>query len=300
MITISTAGDSESSPLGLMRAQAHRLRDVVRERRYVRARTDDGSYAMHEWALERDDDVDDLELVKLVNPPAGRRSSAAQRHDSPSMLPWQWARFACGLWMASESWWITGEQWHATRVERAHPPGRSHHDRLRRLALGRRDGARRLSAHDGLVQPLAVWEAARGQRARVARAHGQVDAAIARTFEHYDVVRGYFDPPLWQTELEAGRASTGSPRSRRGRRHVAHDRRRRALPHRPRLGSSRTPTTSCSRARDERPHARSARRLLADEGPRQREDRRSCRERARLRGALRRDRSGRARAQARG
>ena len=212
MITISTAGDSESSPLGVMRAKAHRLADVQHDARYVRARSDDGNYVMHEWALARDDDVHDIRTVKRVNPASWQTIEAlAQRHDSPSMLDWQWARFACGLWMASETWWITGEQWHACSrpTERILP--------RERITLGF-DGSRsgdatallgcRLS--DGLVQPLAVWEPPESQGEW--RIHSSaVDAAIARTFEHYDVVRGYFDPPLWQTELDSWALEYGQP-----------------------------------------------------------------------------------------
>jgi phage terminase large subunit-like protein len=214
MITISTAGDSETSPLGLMRAKAHRLTDRERVERYLRARSDDGGYAMHEWALDRDDNTDDLDVVKLVNPASWQTPAMLrQRHASPSMLAWQWARFACGLWTASETWWITGEQWHAVarRSERIMPG-----DRICVGFDGSRSGdatalvACRLS--DGLVQPLAVWEAPEGSGASAWRVHSStVDAAIARTFEHYDVVRGYFDPPLWQSELEAWAREYGQP-----------------------------------------------------------------------------------------
>ena len=214
MITISTAGDSESSPLGRMRSQAYRLRDFSRDGFRITARSDDGGYVMHEWSLGRDDNVDDLALVKQVNPASWQTLELLRaRHDSPSMLSWQWARFACGLWMASETWWITGEQWHsaARHGERIMPGDR--------ITLGF-DGSRvgdatalvgcRLA--DGLVQPLAVWEAPDGGREGEWRVHsGQVDAAIARTYENYDVIRGYYDPPLWQSEIEAWMREYGQP-----------------------------------------------------------------------------------------
>jgi phage terminase large subunit-like protein len=213
MITISTAGDSESSPLGLMRQAAYRLTDVERERFHFTARSGDGGYVMHEWALGRDDNVDDLSLVKHVNPASWQTEERLRaRHDSPSMLAWQWARFACGLWMASETWWITAEQWHASRTTERIMPG----DRITLGFDGSRSGDStalvgcRLS--DGLVQPLAVWEAPEGGRDGEWRVHtGSVDAAIARTYEEYDVVRGYFDPPLWQSEIESWVRQYGQP-----------------------------------------------------------------------------------------
>jgi phage terminase large subunit-like protein len=202
MLTISTAGDSEGSPLGEMRASAQRLDDSERDERHLIARSADRGYVMHEWALDRDDDVDDLRVVKLANPASWQTLEALRRrHDSPSMLPSQWARFACGLWMAADSWWISGEQWRQASTSARILPGD-------RITIGF-DGSRSRDAtalvacrlSDALVQVLAVWEAPEGQRDW--RIHSsEVDAVVARTMEHYDVARGYFDPPLWQSEIE--------------------------------------------------------------------------------------------------
>jgi phage terminase large subunit-like protein len=202
MVSISVAGDHEGSPLGLMRAAARRLPDVKRKGGYLYARSADGNFVLHEWALEPDADVDNLRLVKSVNPASWQTvERLAERHDSPSMLPWQWARFACGIWVGGEAWWVAGDDWHAAARE----------DRIAEdepITLGF-DGSRygdatalvacRLS--DGLLQPLGVWE----QRPDVEDWEvptGEVDAAIAEAMERYRVVRGYFDPPLWQSEID--------------------------------------------------------------------------------------------------
>jgi phage terminase large subunit-like protein len=202
MVTISTAGDHEASALGQMRSAAHRLPGLEREGRHLFVRAADGSFALHEWALEESDDVDEMAVVKLANPASWQTVEAlARRHDSPSMLPWQWARFACGLWTGAEAWWVRAADWHAVACE-----GRL--ERGDRIALGF-DGSRRGDAtgivgcrlEDGLLVPLGVWEAPKGVRDWEIPT-SEVDAGIANAMEHFRVVCGYFDPPLWQSEID--------------------------------------------------------------------------------------------------
>ncbi len=50
MVTISTAGDDDESPLGMMRQAAYRLPVFKRDGAHTYARSPDGSYVMHEWA----------------------------------------------------------------------------------------------------------------------------------------------------------------------------------------------------------------------------------------------------------
>jgi phage terminase large subunit-like protein len=114
IVTISTAGDDEESPLGQMRAAALQLPGVRRRGAHTVARSSD--FVMHEWALAKGDDVDDLKLVKTANPLAAVTiEELRKRHDSPSMTPWQWARFACGVWMNGEESWIDPADWDACR-----------------------------------------------------------------------------------------------------------------------------------------------------------------------------------------
>jgi phage terminase large subunit-like protein len=112
MVTISTAGDDEKSPLGELRAAAHALPGLVRDGAYRYVCTDD--FAMHEWALDPDEDREDMAIVKLANPaPWHTIAALRKRRHSPSMKPWQWARFACGVWMAGEDSAISEAEWRA-------------------------------------------------------------------------------------------------------------------------------------------------------------------------------------------
>ncbi|HKE75086.1 MAG TPA: terminase large subunit [Acidimicrobiales bacterium] len=202
MVTISTAGEHEASPLGRMRAAARQLEHQARKGAYLHVRSNNRAFAMHEWALDDQDDVHDMRVVKHANPARWHTLDLLQeRHDSPSTLPWQWARFACGLWVSSQSWWLDPEQWRDATVT-------DHLQDGDRIAVGF-DGARTGDATalvacrltDGLIQPLGVWEDPVDGRDWEVPA-GEVDACLADAMERYRVVRGYFDPPLWQTEID--------------------------------------------------------------------------------------------------
>jgi len=200
MVAISTAGDAETSPLGLMRAAARQLPEVRRTGAHTYARSADGAYVLHEWSLGPDEDRDDMPTVKLANPASWQTVEALrERHDSPSTTPAQWARFACGVWMAGEAWWLQGDAWRGCAVSDRLDPGDE-------ITLGF-DGSRYGDAtalvacrvSDGLVEPLGVWESD-GEGWEVPA--GDVDATLAAAMERYRVVRAYCDPPLWQTEID--------------------------------------------------------------------------------------------------
>lgn len=112
MLTISTAGDLEDSPLGRLRKAAHETQGFTRDGCHWHVRTATLEY--HEWALDINDDRDDLELVALANPASWQTVAALkERHDDDSMTEWQWARFACGVWLAGEDGAISGKEWTA-------------------------------------------------------------------------------------------------------------------------------------------------------------------------------------------
>jgi phage terminase large subunit-like protein len=124
MVTISTAGDDEESPLGLMRRAAYGLPDVTRDGAHRRCASSDGEYVMHEWALDVGADVHDMDAVKGANPASWQTPEALERrHASPSMTSWQWARFACGVWLQGEDTAIGPVEWAACATDDSPPDG---------------------------------------------------------------------------------------------------------------------------------------------------------------------------------
>jgi phage terminase large subunit-like protein len=112
LIAISTAGDSEDTPLGRLRKAAYELPGLERDGAHRRA--SQAGFVFHEWALDADADVDDLELVKTANPLSTVTvDELRERHDSPTMQPWQWKRFTCGIWEAGEFSAIDALEWSA-------------------------------------------------------------------------------------------------------------------------------------------------------------------------------------------
>jgi phage terminase large subunit-like protein len=110
MITISTAGDDEESPLGQMRTSAYAYPGMKRDGAYRYVRTED--FALHEWALDEEQDREDMDVVKTANPASWQTSEELHRRfTSPSMKSWQWARFACGVWMFGEQGAISDREW---------------------------------------------------------------------------------------------------------------------------------------------------------------------------------------------
>jgi phage terminase large subunit-like protein len=114
LLCVTTAGEDEDTPLGRLRASALALPFIQRADGHTHARSEDGSFAFHEWALQPGEDVHDMDVVKRANPASWWTPEALQRrHDSPSMTAAQWLRFACGIWTLTEAQWVTPEEWDA-------------------------------------------------------------------------------------------------------------------------------------------------------------------------------------------
>jgi hypothetical protein len=112
MLAITTAGDDEDGALGVMRANYLAMPGKRITGRYTYVRSRDRSNVMHEWALRPDDDLDNLDLVKSVNPLRSMtKAKLRRRRDSPSMTTGAWARFACNVWTQGEDAAISTIDW---------------------------------------------------------------------------------------------------------------------------------------------------------------------------------------------
>jgi len=160
MVTISTAGDSSETPLGRLRAAAYARRGMKRDGcyRYVRGK----SFAFHEWALDPEDDPDDLDLVKQANPaPWQTIKELRGRHDSDSMRRWQWQRFACGQWVGGEEAAVSDREWRAAAKAGLSIPANA--EPMIGIDIGRRVDSTGIVAvwspedsDEILVEPLAI------------------------------------------------------------------------------------------------------------------------------------------------
>jgi phage terminase large subunit-like protein len=119
MITISTAGSDMDSPLGQLLTKAregYSLEKVKKRRTYT---SPSGAVVLVEYALDPDDDPDDMKLVLQANPaPWVTRKVLQGRKDSPMESVGSWARLACNLWVAGDDGpAVDGKTWDALRVD---------------------------------------------------------------------------------------------------------------------------------------------------------------------------------------
>lgn len=118
MITISTAGVDEESPLGRLRAKAHAMPSFRRRGKLNTVKAADKSFAWLEWCLDASDDRTDIELVKKVNPASWRTIEALRMdYQSPSMTEGFWARIHCGVWSIRDEPFVDPLAWDRLAVD---------------------------------------------------------------------------------------------------------------------------------------------------------------------------------------
>lgn len=201
IVTISTAGSSHDTPLGELRAKAYAMPGMERDGAYRCVRTD--GFALHEWALEPDDDRDDMKVVKSANPASWQTVEVLQeRHDSPSMTPWQWARFAGGVWGLGVEPAFDPEAWDALAKSGQPDSGRS-------ITLGfdgarRRDGTALVGCdiEAGHLFVLGYWQKPHDAGDEWEVPEEEVDQVVDHAMSTWEVVKFYGDPPFWESALD--------------------------------------------------------------------------------------------------
>ena len=110
LVTISTAGSGEDTPLAQLRRRA--LTSPTIKRRGALTETSGGTIDMLEWAVADTGDITDNRVVKAANPASWltTKALAAQRAALPDAA---FRRYHCGQWAAVESLPFAAGAWQA-------------------------------------------------------------------------------------------------------------------------------------------------------------------------------------------
>jgi phage terminase large subunit-like protein len=120
LVAISTAGEPGSEFEETRERVRRESPDVTRTGRHTRAAGPE--MILHDFALDPDDDPEDLGLVKLANPFSGVTiESLAKKRRSPTMTLAHWQRFVCDVATRTEEAAVGEREWalagHATLTD---------------------------------------------------------------------------------------------------------------------------------------------------------------------------------------
>jgi phage terminase large subunit-like protein len=132
VLTISTAGHDFDTVLGRLRIafneidqQGGTVVEGLKEDDHGRLHISDegrlrvaisasGNSAMLEWALEEDEDWQNDQVVKEVNPASFvTLGSIKDAREAPGITPWHFARYRCNIWTLGEEYWLPQGAWEA-------------------------------------------------------------------------------------------------------------------------------------------------------------------------------------------
>lgn len=110
LVTISTAGVGAESPLGRLRMRALGLPSVERSGPITRA--EGPTFAMLEWSVPEDEDVDEPAVVKRANP-ASWITEDGLREQREAVHDLAFRRYHANQWTTSEHHWLPPGAWQA-------------------------------------------------------------------------------------------------------------------------------------------------------------------------------------------
>lgn len=155
-------------------------------------------------------EVEDIAAHKLANPASWITHEWLERQArNPELAAADFLQLHANVWSASQTTWLSAEQ-----VGEVETPSRVV-TAGEEITLGfdgsRYDDATVLvgATQDAHLFVLGFWERPEGERGWEVPS-SEVDAAVAFAMETYKVRRAYFDPPYWQSEIDAWAREWGS------------------------------------------------------------------------------------------
>jgi phage terminase large subunit-like protein len=194
--TITTAGVGEYSALGQLRARARKLKI---ERDGYLTRAIGPHLAMLEWALPEDADIDDMGLVKAVNPASWlTEESLGEQREAVHDIAFR--RYHANQWVSSEAPWISADVWDANDGEPQMLA--SLETTIGVDASIRRDATAVATVQrhpDGTYHAtFKVWEPSKGRDVQLE----QVEAHIREQAQLYNVTGVTFDPQFFHRSAQ--------------------------------------------------------------------------------------------------
>ena len=185
IVTISTAGIGGDSPLGRLRARAFAMPDVKRRGPRVDARGP--NFALLEWRVPDDADIDDMAVVKQANP-ASWISEDGLREQREAVHELAFRRYHADQWTAAEAYWLPPGAWQQCADDFEIEPGE-------RVFLGVDIGGERAASAIAIVtEDLRVQaEVFQGDRAVL-----EVVDRVRTLARELDVAELAFDPWRFQ------------------------------------------------------------------------------------------------------
>ena len=116
LVAISTAGEPDGEFEEVRRKMREGATSSVTKGAHLRAATKD--YVLHEYSVPEDRSPDNFRDVKKANPlKAITIGQLRRKYESPSMTPWHWRRFVCGMPAGMNEQPIKPEEWDRLRVD---------------------------------------------------------------------------------------------------------------------------------------------------------------------------------------
>ena len=120
LAAISTAGEPGSEFEEIRSLHKSQAAEITEQGGHIRA--EGGGMVLHDWAVPRDGDVDDMATVEAANPLRSITTKTLQaKYDSPTTSRPHWKRFVCNIATRIDGDGVSPEEWDALREDDLEP-----------------------------------------------------------------------------------------------------------------------------------------------------------------------------------